>query len=225
MRYWFLSLVGVVVCSAAATAIAWSTWALTRLSVCAPGDDRLACDLGAGGLALVIGSAVLVAIPLGSGISRYRTAPRSGPLGPFAFGLAVTAGGVAALVSGITAGYEQTSATSAGIGTGTVLLIVGPLLLLGGLAAALSGARSVPAPPAAAASPSRPAGTATRAPDSTTAAVGTLAAQLAQIAAARRRTDADPLAAKLRQLDDLRASGLLSADEHAAKRAELLHEL
>lgn len=58
-----------------------------------------------------------------------------------------------------------------------------------------------------------------------TIALGTLAEQLSQIAAARQRTGGDALAARLRQLDDLRASGLLSADEHAAKRREILEEL
>lgn len=58
-----------------------------------------------------------------------------------------------------------------------------------------------------------------------TIAIGTLAEQLSQIAAARERTGGDALAARLRQLDDLRASGLLSAEEHAAKRREILEAL
>ncbi|MDO8213716.1 SHOCT domain-containing protein [Conexibacter sp. CPCC 206217] len=55
--------------------------------------------------------------------------------------------------------------------------------------------------------------------------LGALAAQLSQIAAARERTGGDAIATSLRQLDDLRASGLLTPEEHARKRREILDKL
>jgi hypothetical protein len=226
MRYWLRALVGVVVCSAAAVAVVWATWALTRTSTCVAGDDTLACRWSSGQLAGAIAVALLVAIPLGSKLFKHRTAPPSGPLGPLAAGLAVTGAGVAALVSGITVGSAHGSAMGAGIAVGTVLLCLGPWLLVFGPAAALQGPRPRQRPSAAvvaaSASPDesgRSGGTAQ------TAALGTLAAQLSAIADARRRTGTDPLAARLRQLDDLRASGLLSAEEHAQRRRALLDEL
>lgn len=58
-----------------------------------------------------------------------------------------------------------------------------------------------------------------------TSQFGALAAQLSQIAAARERTGGDAIATSLRQLDDLRASGLLTPEEHARKRREILDKL
>jgi len=223
MSYWPRALLGTALCSAAAVAIVWATWALTRTSTCVAGDDTLACRWSGGQLAAAIAVALLVAIPLGSKLFKHRTAPPSGPLGPLAVGLAVTGGGVAALVSGITVGAGEGSAMGAGIATGTVLLCLGPWLLVFGPAAALRGPTrrrlSAEAPTLQATSATGGATT------PQTVALGTLAAQLSAIAEARRRTSADPLAARLRQLDDLRASGLLSAEEHAQRRRALLDEL
>lgn len=226
MRYWLNALLGVVICSAAAVAVSFATWALTRSSTCSPGAGTLACRWESVPLAGAIVVALLVVIPLGSQLFKHRTAPTSGGLGLLAVGLALTGGAGAALSSGVTVGTGEPEATAAGIVVGVVLLLGGPFLLLVGIAVAMRGPAQgtlvVRAPGhakrAAAAEAAKPA-------PPQTVALGALAAQLSQIAAARERVGGDALAARLRQLDDLRAAGVLNAEEHAAKRREVLNEM
>jgi len=55
--------------------------------------------------------------------------------------------------------------------------------------------------------------------------VAVLAAQLRQVAAAKQAAARDDLAARLRRLDELRAAGAISAEEHARRRDEILDEV
>jgi hypothetical protein len=73
-----------------------------------------------------------------------------------------------------------------------------------------------PAPP-----PQRPA-----APDLRTQQLGILAAQLTRVAeAAVARGGPDTVAPRLKRLDELRQSGLITEEEHAARRREILAEI
>jgi hypothetical protein len=247
LRYWTCASLGVAVSAAAVAAISWGTFALTSQSLCAPGDDRLGCELGGDRLAAVMAVAFFVAIPLGSNLFAWRSSPRGGGLGLLAIALGLTGACGAALTVGI--GSPGTSAELPGLLTGILLAIVAPFVLLGGLVTTFSNLD--PRARALAVAKAHSARAAAREPRADTdgnggsvslrstvidgradpraandalAAVGLgdLAAQLSQIAAARARTDGDSVATKLRQLDDLRASGLLTPEEHARKRRELL---
>lgn len=55
--------------------------------------------------------------------------------------------------------------------------------------------------------------------------MSTLAQQLGSVAKARSATQDDPLAARLRKLDELRTAGLITDAEHAARREEILDEV
>jgi hypothetical protein len=243
MRYWIRALLGIVLAAAAVTAIAWCTWALTRVSRCTPADETLGCELAGEGLSVSIAIAFLVVIPLASVIFAGRTKPRSSHLGLLAIGLSITCAGGAGLTSALGSGSGDTTVEWIGYGVAGAGLTFGPLLLLGGIAttsrrgpvaavreqsdkvlAANGGdlSKSLAAVRAAQQSGAVRAG----APrDQQQLQLGALAAQLSQIANARERTGGDAIAARLRQLDDLRASGLLSPEEHTRKRREVLDQI
>lgn len=227
LRYWLCGLIGVVVCAAAAVAVTLGTYGLTSQSLCEAGSDQLACELNPGQLSMLIIVSILVAIPIGGRLFAVRK-PRGGAIGGLAISLAFTGAAAAALVVGI--GNEGTSAEAPGLIAGAVLAAIAPIMLLitlvgtfsnldGGLTAKAQAMKSAKAKGDHTVSVGGAPGGAQA------AGFGDLAAQLAKIAAARSRTADDGLAAKLRQLDDLRASGLLTAEEHARKRRELLGEL
>lgn len=247
MRYWLTTLLGITLASAAVAVIAWCTRALIEHSLCPPAatEQPLACSAENGELGAAIGICALVVIPLASVIFAHRTTPRGTPLGALALGLAIIAAGGAALYAAIPS--DDTTVQVSGYITAAVLLTIGPLMALGGMAA--TGARrtrTVAAADAPASSGetiadaiSRASGgavvlsagdiragtveeaTKARAAASSTIGFGALAAQLAQISAAKQRTGADALAATLRQLDDLHAAGLLNSSDHARMRDEI----
>lgn len=249
MRYWTFSLLGVAICSAAVAVVAWCTHAATRISLCTPADDSLACRMDGGQLGMAIAGALLLAIPVGSRLFAHRTVPRGSPLGLLALGLALTAAGSAALWSAVGGTTESGSAAQVvGIVTGGILLSIGPFLLFPGLAVSLRGTAT--AAPAGVDAAAQTIATATaqavdaavnahagergrstvytssaHTADTSVAGLGTLASQLAQVAEAKGRTGGDQVAARLRQLDDLRASGLLTAEEHAAARRRILDSI
>lgn len=248
LRYWLCGLIGVVVCAAAAVAVTFATYGLTSHSLCTTGSDQLACDYNPGQLAMTIVVSILVAIPIGGRLFAWRK-PSGGAIGGLAISLAFTGAAAAALVVGI--GNEGTSAEAPGLIAGAVLAAIAPIMLLvtmigtfsnldGGLAAkaqAMKAAKAKGGRPridepddfeesiAGIAAIDREMFGAGRGDRSAAAGFGGLAAQLAQIAAARSRTADDGVAAKLRQLDDLRASGLLTPEEHERKRRELLDSI
>lgn len=242
MRYWSFGLLGVAISAAAVAVVTWCTYALTRVSLCTPGDASFGCARDPGQLGLATAVAILVAIPVGSKLFARRKRPRGGPLGPLALGLALTAAGGGALASALGSASGTGAAEAIGFGVGAPLLSLGPFLLIAGFAAvgrrgdetaariaqlkADGYTRGQIAQTLSAGSAARAtAGAGTRAPTPQSAGIGSLAAQLTEIAAARERAAGDALARRLRRLDDLRASGLLSAEEHAAKRREILGEI
>lgn len=249
MRYWTFGLVGVAISAAAVAVISWCTYALTRVSLCEPGDAGLACERGPADLGIAIAIALVVAIPVGSKLFAHRKAPRGAPLGPLAIGLALAGAGGAALWSALGSGSGSDVTAAVGFGVAAPLLSIGLFALIGGFAALstrgetqaariaelkASGRNTQEIVDALSAVSAGGAGNGSGsakgpAPRVTVTTqsigIGTLAEQLSKIAAARERTGGDALAAKLRQLDDLRASGLLSAEEHAAKRRAILEQL
>jgi hypothetical protein len=249
MRYWLRALLGIVLSAAAVSIVAWCTYAWTRTSLCTPVDTQLACRLDGEAFLFVILGAIFVLIPLASQIFMRRTRPRGTPLGFLALSLALTAAGGAALVSAIGSG-SGTPADIPGFVVGGILLSIGPIALVAGIAttgsrgaARLAQAQrdaivqqsggdlgkamaAVRAGTAAGSSVTFTSGaTAGDAAQPGAGQLGALAAQLSQIAEARQHTTGDATAASLRQLDDLRASGLLTPEEHARKRREILDKL
>lgn len=141
MRYWLTSLLGVTLASAAVAAVAWCTRALIERSLCLPGDEQLACTAGPGELGAAIAVCLLVVIPIASVIFMHRTSPPGTSLGALALGIAFTAAGGTALYSAIPS--DDTTVQVIGYITGVALLSIGPLMLIGGIAA--TGRRSSPA--------------------------------------------------------------------------------
>jgi hypothetical protein len=135
VRYWTLGLLGVAICSAAVAAIAWCTYALTRVSLCSTADTGLACETEPGQLGVAIGVALFVAIPIGSKLFARRKAPRGAPLGPLAIGLALCAAGGAALWSALGSGSGSTTTEAIGFGVAAPLLSIGLFALVGGFSA------------------------------------------------------------------------------------------
>ncbi|HST40795.1 MAG TPA: hypothetical protein VLK58_14870 [Conexibacter sp.] len=245
MRYWIRALLGIVLASAAVTVVAWCTWALTRVSLCTPADETLACEVRAEGFAIAIAVCIFVAIPLASAIFAGRTKPRSSHLGLLAIGLAIVAAGGAGLWSAVGEAPSTDTTEIIGAGIAAPALAIGAFFVLAGIAtmgSRVSGSqvraqsdavlaanggdlsRSLAAVRAA----KQSGGAAMSAGGSSTPKeiqLGTLAAQLSQMANAKERTGGDAIAARLRQLDDLRASGLLSVEEHARKRREVLDKI
>lgn len=245
MRYWFRALLGIVLAAGAVTVVAWCTWALTRVSLCTPADETLACEVRSEGFAIAIAVSIFAVIPLASGIFAGRTKPRSSHLGLLAIGLALVAAGGAALWSALGEAPGTSTTEAIGYGVAAPTIAIGLFFVLAGIATtgsrrthsevrAVSDAvlranggdlhRSMAAVRAA----KQSGGAAGRAASSSTPKeiqLGTLAAQLSQMANAKERTGGDAIAARLRQLDDLRASGLLSVEEHARKRREVLDQI
>lgn len=244
LRYWLCSLIGVAVATVAVWVVSLSTWALARTNECRVGDTRDWCELSGADAGIAIGVMIFVVIPIASWIFALRTKPRSSHLGGLAIGLSLLAGGGAALwAAGGTAPATDTTEL-VGLGIAVPALIVGVVFTLTGMATmgrrtsraqarkageavlAANGGdlkRSLAAVKAAQGQQRAAGGTAAAQPKQIQ--LGALAAQLSQIANASQRTGGDELAAKLRQLDDLRKSGLLSAEEHTRKRRELLDRM
>lgn len=197
MRYWSAALCGIALASAAVAVVAWCTRALVERNLCLPADEQLACTTAPGTLGAAIAVCVVVAIPLASVLFMHRTSPRGTPLGALALGLAGCAAGGAALYAAIPS--DDTTVQVTGYVVGAMLLTVGPLLALGGMAA--TGARARPAAVAATPAASgaiflsggdaraRAAAAAadTRAADIASQGFGQLAAMLAQVAEEARR--------------------------------------
>lgn len=247
MRYWFRALLGIVLAAGAVTVVAWCTWALTRVSLCTPADESLACEVRSEGFAIAIALSFFVVIPLASGIFAGRTKPRSSHLGLLAIGLALVAAGGAALWSALGEAPGTSTTEAIGYGVAAPTIAIGLFFVLAGIATtgsrmsaaqvraqsnavlAANGGdlrRSMAAVRAAQRSgggTSGSAGGGSGTPKEIQ--LGTLAAQLSQMASAKERTGGDAIAARLRQLDDLRASGLLSVEEHARKRREVLDQI
>lgn len=234
LRYWLCGLSGVALCATAVVAVTLGTFGLTSQSLCAPGSDQLACELSSGQLSLLIGVSLLLVIPVGGWVFAARK-PGGGAIGGLAIALAFSGAAAAALVVGID--NAGTSAEAPGLIAGAVLAAIAPILLIATLIGTFSNldgdltarARAIKRGGGAGAGERGPApavgvsgGTGAGAQ---TASFGDLAAQLAQIAAARSRAAGDGTTAKLRQLDELRASGLLTPEEHERKRRELLDSL
>lgn len=253
MRYWLSALLGIALSAAAVAVVTWCTYAWTRTSLCAPGDEQLACTLGNEGFAIAIAVAIFVVIPFASRIFMFRTTPRGTSLGFLTIGIAITAAGGAALYSALDSRGGFDSVQVAGYIVAGVALSIGPFFLLGGIVAtgrsrqllsktdrdaliAANGGdvkRAMEAARASANSGATPVfsgsttvgAAASHSSAQVTSQLTGLAAQLTEMAAARQRTSGDKIASSLRQLDDLRASGLLTAEEHERKRREILEQL
>jgi len=200
VRYWLATLVGISLAAAAVAVVAWCTRALVERSLCGPASEQLACTAAPGALGAALAVCALVAIPLASAIFARRTRPAGTPLGALALGLAVSAAGGAALAAAIPS--DDTTVQVTGYIVGAVLLAIGPLMLIGGIATTGS-SRGAPARPAAATAAStsgavflspgdarvRAAEAAARARSGDIAAqgFGQLAAMLSQVAEEARR--------------------------------------
>ncbi|WP_304715503.1 hypothetical protein [Conexibacter sp. CPCC 205762] len=185
MRYWLTTLLGIALASAAVAVVAWCTRALVEHSLCTSDNQELACTTEPRTLAIAIGVCIVLVIPFASAIFMLRSNPRGTPLGALALGLALCAAGGAGLYAGIRAPTASNIET-AGIIVGSVLLSIGPIILIFGM---IGTGRRPDAPRGFAAGTPIPAGLSV---DLTKQGFGQLAELLSQLPEAQRRAGGSP---------------------------------
>jgi hypothetical protein len=216
------------------TAPSWGLFHLVRQSSCGTILAPTGCpdDVGLWIAALVVSTTVVAPLAV-------LLAGRDRDGGPWLLGPLIVLVPVG-LVAGVVVSFVGVSADP---GTRWVGILIGGvvgLLTLLGIRAAIAGrrraayrrgterrpgagaprGRPAPSSPPPTPPPQRPAA----APDLRTQQLGTLAAQLTRVAAAAR-TGPDTVAPRLKHLDELRRSGLITDDEHASRRREILAEI
>jgi len=215
IRYWSLSLLGMLVSLASLLLITWALYHLVRTGTCASGGPYVSarpCPEGTGAKILGLTGAIF-ALLIGGGIYAARGNRGHGAtlgMGIVLWSLLFISLAAATFVAAFgPANNDDPGARTAAIVLAIVFLPMGILPLIGAVGfgfgrSRLKGKVSVtassypkPAPPQFDVSPPpRPAG-----------------AQAADVTA------------RLRKLDELRDSGLLTDEEFQAKKAEILREL
>ena len=215
IRYWSLSLLGMLVSLAALLLMTWALYHLVRTGTCASGGPYVSarpCPEGTGAKILGLMGAIF-ALLIGGGIYAARGNRGYGAtlgMGIVLWSLLFISLAAATFVAAFgPANNDDPGARTAAIVLAIVFLPMGILPLIGAVGfgfgrSRLKGKVSVtassypkPAPPQFDVSPPpRPAG-----------------------------AQAGDVTARLRKLDELRDSGLLTDDEFQAKKAEVLREL
>ena len=215
IRYWSLSLLGMLVSLASLLLITWALYHLVRTGTCASGGPYVSarpCPEGTGAKILGLTGAIF-ALLIGGGIYAARGNRGHGAtlgMGIVLWSLLFISLAAATFVAAFgPANNDDPGARTAAIVLATVFLPMGILPLIGavgfgfgrkrlkGQASETVSQYPKPAPPQFDVSPPpRPAG-----------------AQAADVTA------------RLRKLDELRDSGLLTDEEFQAKKAEILREL
>ncbi|MCW3013471.1 MAG: hypothetical protein JWO02_563 [Solirubrobacterales bacterium] len=234
MRYWIRTLIGIAVIAGSVTLASYLIYEMVRVGSCASGGAYVIanpCPAGFGWKVLGIIVSIFVLPFVGMGILATRrpgggaTVSSGASVGALWFFLLFTCMGAAALVAGQgPAAPDERGVTSGANWVAGTFLVMGAPALLGMVIAALRRPKDPP-PSATQLMPDR-------------AGMATLANQLQTVATMRSvkpaptrpapstpGADADDLAGRLRQLDELRAAGLVTAEEHAAKRREILGEV
>jgi hypothetical protein len=247
MRYLVRTLVGVLLIAGSVALASVVIYDLVRIGSCGSDGTYIAvrpCPDGTGLKILGLIVSIFVAPFAGMGLLATRHAgdaqrgPAAVSVGVLWFFLLFTCMGAASLVAGRgPAAPESPGLRSAGTWIGVTFLVMGAPVLLFMVWRTLRAPAPRTVPPAL---PGRPLST-TPAPRTgptaspKTAGMATLATQLETIARMRGVTpapapahgadDAEHVAARLRELDELRASGLVTDEEHAAKRRQILADL
>jgi hypothetical protein len=222
-------LVAIALIGGSIVAAAASIYALTRTGNCGAPGAAIAvreCPDGTGGQVLLLITSIFVAPFAG-----FAIAPTGRVfLGVVWWCFVWIAMGAAAFVAGY-GPAAPAQAEEGALGVGITFLAIGGLSLLGLVVAALVGrsavakhgppldkARTPAPPPRAAAGPTTPVG-------GPRPGMATLAQQLGAVAEARAATEGDPLAARLRKLEELRRAGLITDGEYDTRRREILGEV
>lgn len=197
---------------------------LTRTGTCGAPAGAVAireCPEGTGGQVLLLILAIFVIPFAGMGIAPTGRVFLGGVWWCFVW----IAMGSAAFV----AGYGPAAppgAEDGALGVGITFVAIGGLSLVGVVVAGFL-ARNQPSTQEirarleASSRPKQPAKPRPAPPSP----METLAGQLETIAQARRSSEDDPIAARLRKLDELHTAGLITGAEHAARRREILDEV
>ncbi len=244
MRYWIRTLLGIVLIAGSVALAAVTIYHLVRIGSCGSDGTYVAvrpCPDGTGLKILGLIASIFVVPFAGMGLLATRGsggAQRDGAamgIGVMWFLLLFTCMGAAAFVAGRGPAAPSTPGLrSAGTWIGVSFMLVGGPALLFLVWRTLT----APAPRPPAALPGRPLST-TPAPRSgptppagpATPGMATLAAQLQTVARMRgveadaAASDGHDVAARLRELDALRAAGLVTDEEHAAKRRQILADI
>lgn len=228
-RHVVRGLLAVLIAAGAVVLASYEIYHLVRTGSCASGGPYVSarpCPAGTGGRILLLIAAIFVMAPAAVAVFATRARGVKGVAGAGALtGLLWTFGWIAMGSAAWVAGHGPAAPADGGEGSTAVAITfwaLGGFSLLGGLLlvrGARAGERAVTqraarAPAPAPAPPPRPV------------QVQQLATALGAVA--HQRTDAaevDDVARRLKQLDELQAMGAITADEHAAKRREILGEI
>jgi hypothetical protein len=232
IKYWSVSLLGMLVSLASLLLMTWALYHLVRTGTCASGGPYVSarpCPEGTGAKILALMGSIF-ALLIGGGIYAARGNRGSGAtlgMGVVLWSLLFISLAAATFVAAFgPANNDDPGARTAAIVLAIVFLPMGILPLIGAVGFGFGRARfkgkvsgamrkyPKPAPPPIDFSPPvRPAGTP---PSPAPAPFQPPPAPGAQ---------AGDVAARLRKLDELRDSGLLTDDEFEAKKAEILRAL
>ncbi len=230
IRYWTRSLLGMAICLASLLFMTWAIYHLVRTGTCASGGPYVSarpCPAGTGAKIVgLIGS--IFGLLIGGGIYATRGGKGEGTLGMGVVLWALLF--VSLAVATFVAAYGPANNHDPGARTAAIVLMIvflpmGLIPLIG--AVGFGGARRrasspspaghypKPAPPQYPFTipPARPAGSSPVVSTITSAGPGADAGS------------AGDIAGRLRKLDELRDTGLLTEEEFEAKKAELLREL
>lgn len=227
-------LVGIALVGGSVVLASYAIYELVRTGTCGapPGAVAVrACPDGTGADALLLVAAIFVIPFVGIGISPVARLL----LGLLGWCFGWIGMGSAAFVAGHGPAAPPTAGDDA-TAVGITFLAIGGLSLLGLIVAGIVARRTSPDDDGRGDGTPRTGRRAKRRgatpPDPATTPVGgpqpsmaTLAQQLGAVAQARAATQDDPLAARLRKLDELRAAGLISDAEHDARTLEILDEV
>lgn len=225
MKYWVRSLLGMAICLASLLFMTWALYHLVRTGTCASGGPYVSarpCPAGTGAKILILMGSIF-GLLVGGGVYASRGGRGEGTLGMgvVLWSLLFISLAVATFV----AAYGPANNDDAGARTAAIVLMIvflpmGLLPLIGAIGfggrrpGSPTSARKYPTP----APPQYPL--ATPAPAGGPATGPTAFSTPAAAAPSGR-----DIAARLRKLDELRDTGLLTDEEFKTKKAELLKEL
>jgi len=213
LRYWTVSLLGMAICLASLLFMTWALYHLVRTGTCASGGPYVSARPCPAGTGAKIFGLILSIFALLIGGAVYAARGRGGAAGTVGMGVVLwSLLFISLAVATFVAAYGPANNDDPGAKTAAIVLMIvflpmGLLPLIGavGFGRGLRGRRSEP--PQAYPEPAPPQWSPPIPPVS-----------------AQGHQDSD-VAARLRKLDELRDSGLLTDDEFEAKKAELLREL
>ena len=211
IKYWVRSLLGMAICLVSLLFMTWALYHLVRTGTCASGGPYVSarpCPAGTGAKILALMGSIF-GLLIGGGIYATRGGKGEGTLGMGVVLWALLF--ISLAVATFVAAYGPANNDDSGARTAAIILMIVfiPMGLLPLIGAIGFGGRRRRSTPATARSYPTPAPT-------------QFPIQMPKPAAPAATGD---IATRLRKLDELRDTGLLTDDEFEAKKAELLREL